>query len=54
MNLYILTTLFQKSYMMFLTTFSFFEDITKANPSIKHKALLIKDHVDKGDKTIHL
>ncbi len=26
----------------------------KDNPSIKHKALLAKDHVDKKDKTIHL
>ena len=26
----------------------------KANPSIKHKTLLAKDHVDKKDKTIHL
>jgi len=26
----------------------------KAYPSIKHKALLAKDHVDKKDKTIHL
>jgi len=26
----------------------------KANPSIKHKRLLAKEHVDKNDKTIHL
>ena len=26
----------------------------KDNPTIKHKALLAKDHVDKKDKTIHL
>ena len=26
----------------------------KENPTIKHKALLAKDHVDKNDKTIHL
>lgn len=26
----------------------------KNNPSIKHKALLAKEHVDKNDKTIHL
>ena len=31
-----------------------YKAFAKANPSIKHKALLAKDHVDKKDKTIHL
>ncbi len=26
----------------------------KDNPTIKHKQLLAKDHVDKNDKTLHL
>ena len=29
-------------------------DASEANPTIKHKALLAKDHVDKNDSTIHL
>ena len=31
-----------------------YKAFAKDNPSIKHKALLAKDHVDKDDKTIHL
>ncbi len=31
-----------------------YKAFAKDNPSIKHKALLAKDHVDKKDKTIHL
>lgn len=31
-----------------------YKAFAKDNPSIKHKSLLAKDHVDKKDKTIHL
>lgn len=31
-----------------------YKSFAKDNPSIRHKALLAKDHVDKNDKTIHL
>jgi transposase-like protein len=31
-----------------------YKAFAKDNPSIKHKALLAKDHVDRHDKTIHL
>ena len=31
-----------------------YKAFAKDNPTIKHKALLAKDHVDKNDKTIHL
>ncbi len=31
-----------------------YKAFAKDNPSIKHKALLAKDHVDKNDKTVHL
>jgi len=31
-----------------------YKAFAKGNPTIKHKALLAKDHVDKKDKTIHL
>jgi transposase-like protein len=31
-----------------------YKAFAKDNPSIKHKALLAKEHVDKNDKTIHL
>jgi len=31
-----------------------YKAFVKENPTIKHKALLAKDHVDKQDKTIHL
>jgi transposase-like protein len=31
-----------------------YKAFAKDNPSIKHKALLAKDHVDKNDRTIHL
>ena len=31
-----------------------YKAFAKANPTIKHKALLAKDHVDKNDSTIHL
>lgn len=31
-----------------------YKAFTRDNPTIKHKALLAKDHVDKMDKTIHL
>ncbi len=31
-----------------------YKAFAKDNLSIKHKALLAKDHVDKGDKTVHL
>jgi len=31
-----------------------FRAFAKDNPSIKHKALLAKEHVDKTDKSIHL
>ena len=31
-----------------------YKAFAKDNPSIKHKALLAKDHVDRKDKTIHL
>ena len=31
-----------------------YKAFAKDNPSIKHKALLAKDHVDRDDKTIHL
>ncbi len=31
-----------------------YKSYAKENPSIKHKALLAKDHVDKEDRTIHL
>lgn len=31
-----------------------FRAFAKDNPSIKHKRLLAKDHVDKTDKSIHL
>ncbi|HDO27371.1 MAG TPA: hypothetical protein ENH02_04565 [Bacteroidetes bacterium] len=31
-----------------------YKAFTKDNPTIKHKALLAKDHVDRNDKTIHL
>ncbi len=31
-----------------------YKAFAKGNPTIKHKALLAKDHVDKKDKTVHL
>jgi transposase-like protein len=31
-----------------------FKAFAKDNPSIKHKVLLAKEHVDKNDKNIHL
>jgi transposase-like protein len=31
-----------------------YKAFAKANPTIKHKTLLAKDHVDKNDKSIHL
>ena len=31
-----------------------YKAFAKDNPTIKHKALLAKDHVDRDDKTIHL
>jgi hypothetical protein len=33
---------------------SSYKTYTKNNPSIKHKQLLAKDHVDKRDKSIYL